>query len=176
MWGERSRIGEGKVKSKREKKAWEIEKKNTNRHDWWRERKNEKWKRTDAETKSSFPPTLHYLLIQNVVVAVVLLSTVKTFLGALLLFGKHTVIRKDRENHFHNKKPLYSFLIGSRSLPIRAQTTRSWRDPSRNTNTLTRSLACRFRFLVKIIIKKHTAHSVSLPALLLTTDDVVKCP
>ena len=48
---------------------------------------------------------------------------------------------------FYNKKKLASFLIGSRPLSIRVQMYEA--DVSRYTNTLTRTFACQFRFVVK---------------------------
>ena len=76
---------------------------------------------------------------------------------------------------FLQQKPRSSFLIGSRPFSIRVQTHEA--DVSFHaTQTLTRSLAWRFRFVVKTKQNKNLIQFSVVCTPLLTTDDVIKCP
>ena len=56
--------------------------------------------------------------------------------------------------YFYNKKPLPSFMIGSRPLPIRSQTHKADVTVTQHKHSLTHSLACLFSFFVTN--KSHT--------------------
>ena len=161
MWGERSRIGEGKVKSKREKKAWEIEKKNTNRQTWLMTRKEE-WKVKENRCWDQIFVSSHATLPAHTECCG---GSGSPEYGQNFSWRPSPVWQTHR-NQKRQRKPFSqqkATVLVSDWFPIVTNkstdnTKLTW-PVTQHKHSLTRSLACRFRFLVKIIIK-NTLHTV----------------